>query len=82
MAGGAAIVVVNRMAQSAADRRKDSLIGKKEVYHTRRFHQQAQDDETRWTFLEGETTNEREHSNMAEIATTLDSELTRMSNAS
>jgi hypothetical protein len=50
MAGGAAIVAVNKMAQSAADRRKDSLIGKKEVYHTRRFHQQAQDDETRWAF--------------------------------
>ena len=37
MAGGAAIVAVNRMAQSAADRRKDNLIGKKGVYHTRRF---------------------------------------------
>jgi hypothetical protein len=37
MAGGAAIVAAKRMAQSAADRRKDNLIGKKGVYHTRRF---------------------------------------------
>jgi hypothetical protein len=44
MAGGAAIVAVKRMAQSAADRRKDNLIGKKWVYHTRRFQQEAQDD--------------------------------------
>jgi hypothetical protein len=29
MAGGAAIVVVNRMAQSANDRCKDDLIGEK-----------------------------------------------------
>jgi hypothetical protein len=29
IAGGAAIVAVKSMAQSAADRRKDSLIGKK-----------------------------------------------------
>jgi hypothetical protein len=29
MAGGAVIVAVNRMAQSAADRRKDNLIGEK-----------------------------------------------------
>jgi len=27
LAGGVAIVAVNRMAQSAADRRKDNLIG-------------------------------------------------------
>jgi hypothetical protein len=45
MAGGAAIVVVRRMAQSAADRRKDNLIGKKSVYHTRRFQQGTQDNE-------------------------------------
>ena len=49
MAGGAAIVAVNKMAQSAADRRKDSLIGKKGVYDTRRFQQGAQDDEMRST---------------------------------
>jgi hypothetical protein len=47
MAGGAAIVAVNRMAQSAADRRKDNLIGKKGVYHTRRFQHEAQDNETK-----------------------------------
>jgi len=29
LAGGAAIVAVNRMAQSASDRCKDDLIGKK-----------------------------------------------------
>jgi len=47
MAGGAVMVAVNRMAQSAADRRKGNLIGKKGVYHTRRFQQGAQDDEMR-----------------------------------
>lgn len=49
MAGGAAIVAVNKMAQSAADRLKDSLIGKKGVYDTRRFQRGAQDDEMRST---------------------------------
>jgi hypothetical protein len=34
MAGGAAIVAVNRMAQSAADRRKDNLIGLKRAFAT------------------------------------------------
>jgi len=47
MAGGAAIVAVNRMAQSAADRRKDNLIGKRRVNYVRRFQHEAQDNETK-----------------------------------
>jgi hypothetical protein len=35
------------MAQRASDRRKDDLIGKKEVEHTRRIRPAAQDDETK-----------------------------------
>jgi hypothetical protein len=45
MAGGAAIVAVRRMAQSASDCRKDDFICEKRVYHTRRFQQGAQDNE-------------------------------------
>ena len=45
-AGGAAIVAVRRMAQSANDCRRDDLICKKAVYHHRRFQQGAQDNET------------------------------------
>jgi len=46
-AGGAASAAVKRMAQKASDRRKDGLIGKKEVSHTRRIRPAAQDDETK-----------------------------------
>jgi hypothetical protein len=45
VAGGAAIVTVRRMAQSASDCRRDDLICEKAVYHTRRFQQGAQDNE-------------------------------------
>jgi hypothetical protein len=47
MAGGTAIVAVKRMAQSANDRCKDDLIGKKKVNYVRRFQLEAQDDETK-----------------------------------
>jgi len=47
MAGGAAIVAVNRMAQSANDRCKDDLIGERRVNYVRRFKQEAQGNETK-----------------------------------
>jgi hypothetical protein len=39
------------MAQRASERRKDDLIGKKEVEDTRRIRPAAQDDETKSALL-------------------------------
>jgi hypothetical protein len=47
MVGGAAIVAVNRMAQSANDRCKYDLIDEKRVNYVRRFQHEAQDNETK-----------------------------------
>jgi len=47
MAGGTAMVAVNRMAQSANDRCKDDLIGERRVSYVRRFKQEAQGNETK-----------------------------------
>jgi hypothetical protein len=47
IAGGAVIVAVNRMAQSANDRCKYDLIGEKKSYYVRRFQHEAQDNGTK-----------------------------------
>jgi len=39
------------MVQRTSDRRKDDLIGKKEVLDIRRIRREAQDDETKSAFL-------------------------------
>src|SRR5262249_21244304 len=50
-AGGAANAAVKRIVQTASDRRRDDLMGKKEVYDIRRIRRAAQDNETKSALL-------------------------------